>query len=384
MTVNTMDDTHESSNFDTNGGVKTNQQEMKTQLENDWSSHQDQGHQPASPTNKKKKNRPGYWKDKKASRKQAQAAGDGDMNDNGGVSTSVPTEKDETNVNKENESPRAGETVDTTQPNVETQAPLATEQKVKSKNGKKSKVASHPPLIQDRWPSSASLDDDFIAGGWDESVTQNIWRIENNRITPAEDTKAKKTRTKKKAAKPKVTAELDSEYLEGDPLNLKSGNVGTPMGANGAKIGEDGTPTKETVAPQPKGPKKNAKKKAKADKPNAQVNSGTISAPNFMEDDGVTGMDTQHKTSVGGINGPSPSEPSGTHHQSLNDETNDVDSERHTVNAANSNTEIPMSESSNSKEQKPKQMKIQVDLDLELAAVLKAKVKGEMMITFIN
>ncbi|KAF3479934.1 uncharacterized protein GIQ15_06910 [Arthroderma uncinatum] len=403
------------------GGVKMNQDEVKPQQEADsWNPQpaQDDGAASSNPVPStsnatKKKGRSGYWKEVKA-RKKAQAAAESDMNENGGVATSIPVENNETHTYGENGNFSTGENTDayTLLPSVEAPAPLfSPEIKPKSKNGKKAKGASHVAPEQEKWQSSISFNDNSGAeGGWDASVTQKVWDIEN-RNERAHETgngidqvleevvKAKKPKQKKKKAKPTATAESETGN-EGFDSGYKAGNVNVATGSNADPISGKrelgGTTAVQEMPPQQsneiKETKKAKKKKAKKNKTNAQGEPGT---PDIDQGDGAVdkaGQDTPTSSvagadSNGDSNGPAPSAAGENKDRTPNDEmnTNGIENKgenkEHDVNGTQTRNEIPMP--SAFKEQKPKQMKIQVDLDLELAAVLKAKVKGEMMITFM-
>ncbi|KAK2858395.1 hypothetical protein FQN49_004781 [Arthroderma sp. PD_2] len=402
---------HESSSHDITGGVKTHQEEMKPQQDDSWSAQQDQDNRaassspvPSTSNAAKKKSRAGYWKEKKAARKKAQAAVDGDMNENGGVATLIPMENNETHNYGENDN-LAKEDADnyTLLPSVEAPAPLfSPESKAKSKSGKKAKGASQVAPEQDQWQLPVSLNEGFAAeGGWDASVTQKVWDIENgnkngNEPALAEGAKPKKTKPKKKKAKSKATGEPETEKDGFEPLGYSAGNVYVAMDANADANGEkSGDAAKGAATQQPKEAKKKnpKKKKAKKDKATIEGEPGTSVAPGVAEDNGAVDKETQHTPSSsvasaeanGDVNGPATSVPDGNNGRTLHDKkTNGVEHKMPDVHETKVDAEIPMPEPSNPKEQKPKQMKVRVDLDLELASVLKAKVKGEMMITFIN
>ncbi|EFE30585.1 uncharacterized protein ARB_02507 [Trichophyton benhamiae CBS 112371] len=373
MTVNSVDGgTRESSTFDTNDGVKTHQEEMDSQQDNSWSAIQDREYQAASSNTasspnaaKKKKGRTGYWKEKKAAKKLAQAAVDGDLNDNGGVPTSVSADKDTIQLDIENVDPNA---------TVEQDAPMpgsdaSTKPKAKSKDRKKTKSAPSTAPLQDIWPSPPARDDGFVDDGWGNG-TQTGWYHRDESL-PREETKPKKIKPKKKAVKAKVADESAVQIGNSEPLNSKAGNVGASV--NGEDPVEDGAAS----AGKPTVPKKTAKKKkAKADKHTAQEQE----APSMLDGvqvDETTGNETQPPTSTAAgsndsTNGPAPVEANGVLHTL-----------KQVFNGVNSNTDTPTPDASNTKDSKSKKVKIQVDLDVELASVLKAKVKGEMMITFM-
>ncbi|EGD86325.1 hypothetical protein H112_07259 [Trichophyton rubrum D6] len=374
MTVNSVDGgTHESSTFDTNGGVKTHQEEMDSQQDNSWSAIQDREYQAASSNTasspnaaKKKKGRASYWKEKKAAKKLAQAAVDSELNDNGGVSTSVPADKDTIQLDIENVDPNA--TVEQDAPMPGSDAP--TKPKAKSKDRKKTKSAPSTTPLQDIWPSPPTQDDGFVDDGWGNG-TQTGW-YHRGESPPREETKPKKIKPKKKAVKAKVADEPAAQIGNSEPLSSKAGNVGASV--NGEDPVEDGT----TSVGQPTMPKKTAKKKkVKADKHAAQEQE----APSMLDGaqvDGTTGKETQPAASTaagsnGSTNGPAPAEPIGILHTL-----------KQVFNGVNSNTDTPTPDASNIKDSKSRQVKIQVDLDVELASILKAKVKGEMMISFMN
>lgn len=373
MTVNSVDGgTRESSTFDTNGGVKTHQEEMDPQQDNSWSAIQDREDQAASSNTasspnaaKKKKGRAGYWKEKKAAKKLAQAAVDGDLNDNGGVSTSMPADKDTIQLDIENVDPNA--TVEQDAPMPGSDAPTKT--KAKSKDRKKTKGAPSTTPLQDIWPSPPAQDDGFVDDGWGNG-TQTGWYHKDESL-PREETKPKKIKPKKKAVKAKVADEPAVQTGSSEPLGSNAGNVGAS--SNGEDPVEDGT----TSAGQPTVPKKTTKKKkAKADKHTAQEQE----APSMLDGvqvDETTGNETQPAASTaagsnGSPNVSAPADPNGVLHTL-----------KQVFNGVNNNTDTPTPDASNTKDSKSKKVKIQVDLDVELASVLKAKVKGEMMITFL-
>ncbi|EFR02714.1 hypothetical protein MGYG_05712 [Nannizzia gypsea CBS 118893] len=377
MTANSVDGTREPSNLNANGGVKTHQEEMASQQDNSWSAIQEQEYLAASsntassPTAaKKKKSRTGYWKEKKAARKLAQAAADGEMNDHGGVSTSPNVEKASTQLDSENIDPNANNGQGSEVPAPEALNKLNT----KPKKGKKSKGSPLTTPPQDMWPSAPNQNEGSGDDGWGDNTTHAGWDYYGGDEPLPEEVNPKRARAKKKAVKAKVAGEPATEIDASGLLSSRAGNAGTP--ADRANLVEDGT----TSTAQPKVPKKAVKKKkVKADKHAAQEQEQeTPNTHDGAQGGETTGNETQLPTSTaadatnGRTDGPPPAGPNGI-----------LRSLKEVFSSANGSADTPTPDSSNSKDSKPKQMKIQMDLDVELASVLKAKVKGEMMITFM-